>query len=233
MTLLTELKEGLSIAWGAIRANKMRSMLTTLGIVIGIVTVTLMGTAIEGLNRSFLKTISFLGADVLYVSRFNWLADSREEWEKMEKRREITLAQVEALTRQLTLASAVAPSAQCGEPIQYGKRRSERVDVMGSTEQFIDTSGAAIASGRFFSALEASSARPVCVIGYLVATNLFPGESPLGKRVKIGGRPFEVVGVLEKLGGLLDNGSLDNQAIVPLKQFLTTFWDDPDYNIQV
>ena len=72
MNLLTELKEGLGISWGAIRANKMRSVLTTLGIVIGIVTVTLMGTAIEGLNRAFLKSISFIGADVLYVQRFDW-----------------------------------------------------------------------------------------------------------------------------------------------------------------
>jgi putative ABC transport system permease protein len=233
MNLLTELKEGLSISWGAIRANKMRSVLTTLGIIIGIVTVTLMGTAIEGLNRSFLKSISFLGADVLYVSRFNWLANTREEWDKMEKRREITLAQVEALSRQLTLASAVAPSAQCGESIQYKKHRSNNVDITGSTEQFIATSGASIAVGRFFSSLEAGSGRPVCVIGFMVATNLFPGESPLGKTVKIGEHPFVVVGVLEKLGGLLDGGSLDNQAIVPLKQFLTAFWDDPDYNIQV
>ena len=233
MNLLTELKEGLGISWRAIRANKMRSVLTTLGIVIGIVTVTLMGTAIEGLNAAFIKSISFLGADVLYVSRFNWLAHSQEEWEKMEKRREITLAQVEALTRQLTLARAVAPSAQVGQPIQYQKRRSNNVDITGTTEQFLFTSGSAIASGRFFSSPEASGGRPVCVIGSMVATNLFPRESPLGKKVKIGDRPFEVVGVLEKQGGLLDGGNIDNQAIIPLKQFLTAFWSDPDYTIAV
>ena len=68
MKFLAELKEGLSISWAAIRANKMRSVLTTLGIIIGIVTVTLMGTAIEGLNIAFLKSISSLGADVFYVS---------------------------------------------------------------------------------------------------------------------------------------------------------------------
>ncbi len=65
MKLLAEIREGIGISWAAIRANKMRSVLTTLGIIIGIVTVTLMGTAIEGLNRSFLNTISFIGADVL------------------------------------------------------------------------------------------------------------------------------------------------------------------------
>src|SRR5229473_3585672 len=85
MNLLAELREGLGISWSAIRANKMRSILTTLGIVIGVVTVTLMGTAITGLDRAFLKNISSIGADVFYVERFNWFAGSREAWMKMQK----------------------------------------------------------------------------------------------------------------------------------------------------
>src|SRR6266496_236635 len=70
MNFATEIHEGLKISWAAIRANKLRSTLTTLGIIIGVVTVTLMGTAIEGLNRAFLKSISIIGTDVLYVQRF-------------------------------------------------------------------------------------------------------------------------------------------------------------------
>src|SRR2546423_1531851 len=80
MNFLTELREGLLISWSAIRANKLRSVLTTLGIVIGIVTVTLMGTAIEGLNRSFMNSVSTIGADVLYVQRNSWFIQSRQEW---------------------------------------------------------------------------------------------------------------------------------------------------------
>src|SRR5690349_12485175 len=102
MTVLTDLKEGLSIAWGAIRANKLRSVLTTVGIVIGILTVTLMGTAIEGLNRAFFQSISFLGADVLFVHRFNFFAQSHTDWIKMEKRKPITLVDVAKLEKQLT-----------------------------------------------------------------------------------------------------------------------------------
>src|SRR2546423_5030431 len=100
MNLLTELKEGTGISWSAIRANKLRSALTTLGIVIGIVTVTLMGTAITGLNRAFLKSISFIGADMLYVHRWDWFIHSHEEWIKVQKRRPITLEQAEALGKQ-------------------------------------------------------------------------------------------------------------------------------------
>src|SRR5215468_10374567 len=115
MTLLTDLKEGLGISWSAIRANKLRSVLTTLGIVIGILTVTLMGTAIEGLNRAFMRSISFIGADVLYVHRFNFFSQSEADWVKMEKRRPLSLAQANALERQLTMARAVAPVAETEE----------------------------------------------------------------------------------------------------------------------
>ena len=233
MNPLTELKEGLGISWSAIRGNKMRSLLTTLGIVIGIVTVTLMGTALEGLNRAFVKSVSFIGADVLYVHRFNWFTHSHEDWMKMQKRREITLQQAEALERQLTTARAIAPAADITMRVQYKKRRSDSVSIIGTTEQFHVTSGFTLGSGRFLSPSEAAGGRPVCVIGYQVATNLFQNESPLGKRIVIGQRNFEVVGVLEKQGSFLDGGSVDNQAIIPLKQFLANFWSDPDYQVQV
>ena len=85
MNFVTELREGLAISWSAILANKLRSVLTTLGIVIGIVTVTLMGTAIEGLNGSFLKSVSSIGADMLYVDRYGWFISTVQEWMKAMK----------------------------------------------------------------------------------------------------------------------------------------------------
>ena len=82
MNFFVEIKEGLLIAWDAIRANKMRAALTTLGIIIGIVSVTLMGAAIDGLNRSFRQSVSVLGADVLFADRMSWFINSQEEWMK-------------------------------------------------------------------------------------------------------------------------------------------------------
>jgi putative ABC transport system permease protein len=233
MNFFTELREGLGISWAAIRANKMRSVLTTLGIVIGILTVTLMGTAIQGLNRAFMGSVSFIGADVLYVSRFNWFNDSQEDWLKSRRRREFTLGQVQALGRQLTLASAVSPTAEMNLKVAYRKRHSDAVDIVGTTEDFLYTSGLTLSQGRFITPGEAQGARPVCVIGYSVATNLFDRESPLGKKVVIGQHNFEVVGVLDKMGSFLDGGSLDNQAVVPVGQFVSSFWNQPDYEIQV
>jgi putative ABC transport system permease protein len=233
VNVFTELKEGLSISWGAIRANKMRSILTTLGIVIGVVTVTLMGTAITGLDRAFLKNISIIGADVFYVQRFDWFNDSQESWMKMQKRRKITLAQANALREQLTMARAVAPAADTDGPVRYGKRSSTSVHIIGTTDDYLYTSSVGISLGRFISAGESAGGRPVCVLGCEVATNLFQRASPLGARVLVGDSTFEVIGVLEKQGTFLGLFSLDNQVIIPLAQFTAAFWRDPDYQIQV
>jgi putative ABC transport system permease protein len=222
MTLLTELKEGLGISWSAIRANKMRSVLTTLGIVIGIVTVTLMGTAIEGLNGAFLKAISTIGADVLYVQREDWSgSDTEEEWRKIQKRPRLTIEQAGRLERDLTMSSAVAPLGFDQRMLKYEKRDASGVQIVGSTDQLLQTGGISIADGRFLSAADADGGRPVCVIGSTVATNLFQRDSPLGKKILIGQRPFEVIGVLEKQGDMF--GQFDNQAIIPLRQLASAF----------
>jgi len=92
MKLLAELKEGVAISWGALRANLMRSVLTTVGIVIGIVTVTLMATALETLDVVFHEAISFMGTDVLYVDRREWFAESNIKWQDIMKREKITLS---------------------------------------------------------------------------------------------------------------------------------------------
>jgi len=228
-----EIKEGLLIAWDAIRANKMRAALTTLGIIIGIVSVTLMGAAIDGLNRSFHESVSKMGADVLYVNRMDWFINSETEWLKQYKRRIITLDQVKAVDKQMSLASAVAPVVSLGSPVRYQNRSTGRVTVIGTTDQFLITDGMEVAEGRFLTASDAAGGRPVCVIGNDVATNLFLRESPLGKRIRIGPRLLEVVGVLEKRGSFLGLASMDNQVILPIQQFVIGYWRNPDYQIEV
>ncbi len=233
MNFFTELREGLSISFAAIRANKMRAALTTLGIVIGIVTVTLMGTAIEGLNRSFMQSVSTLGADVLYVSRQNWITRSHAEWLLMMKRRPISIDQYRALEKQSPFALAVAPTTEDGMSVKFKNRRSDSVDVIGTTEAYLLTSGVGLMEGRFLTAAEAEGGRPVCVIGSQVATNLFIREPALGSRITVGPRTFEVVGVLETQGSMLGMNSLDNRVIIPLRQFTTWIWNNPDLDIAV
>lgn len=232
-SLLTEFRESLGISIEALRANKMRSSLTTIGIVIGIVTVTLMGTAIDGLRKAFVQSISIIGADVLYVERSGWFNRTREDWLKQRQRRPISLAQVRALEKQLTQARALAPFAASRDTVKYNHRSSSGVTVIGTTEQFQFTGGMSINEGRFISGPESEGGRPVCVLGYQVATNLFINESALGKRIRVGQSPYEIVGVMEKQGNFLGAFSLDNQVIIPVGQFIGQFQPFPDFSVQV
>ncbi|MBI3852820.1 MAG: ABC transporter permease [Verrucomicrobia bacterium] len=233
MNLFAELKEGLGISWDAIRANKLRSGLTTLGIIIGIVTVTLMGTAIDGFNRAFLQSISAIGSDVLFVQRFGWFIESDEEWVAAERRPEITIAQAREVERQMTLAQAVAPKADSRASVKYKNRSSNMVNVIGTTDQFLLTGGVTVVDGRFFTPGESDSGRAVCVLGANVATNLFPDEPPVGNKIQLGGGALEVIGVLEKQGNFMGPFSADNQVIIPMQQFVSSFWAQPDVQIQV
>jgi putative ABC transport system permease protein len=233
MNFLTELREGLWISWDAIRAHKMRATLTTLGIIIGVVTVTLMTTAIEGIKGSFLQSLSSLGAGTLYVSRIDWFIDSAEQWLKQNKRPQITLAQIHALERLMPSAHAIAPYAETGAPVKYKNHKADSVRVGGTTEQFLQTGGATMADGRFFSAEESDGARPVCVLGCEVATNLFAGSPAVGTRITVGPAAFEVVGVLEKQGESPGPTQVDNNVFIPVGQFTAGFWRNPDFTIRV
>ena len=229
MNPFAEIPESLSISWDAIHSNKMRSVLATLGIVIGIVTVTLMGAAINGLDQAFIKSISALGADVFYVSRNNWWGnDSYDTWLKIQRRRpRIRLEEAGALARQLTLAAAVTPEEDDSRTVKYKTRSASLVNIVGTTETYLQTSGVGVAQGRFLTAADAEGNQPVCVIGSDVATNLFRGEPPLGERIKIEDQSFQVVGVLEKQGAML-GWSLDNRVIIPIRESLAVIWKRPD-----
>ena len=207
MKFLAEIREGLGISWDALRANKLRSVLATLGIVIGILTVTLMGAAINGLNQAFIRNVSTLGANVFYVSRFKWFNNSYEDWMSMRRRPKITLDEAENAARLLALAQAVAPVAYDEDSVKYGIRSADSVEIIGTTEAYLQTSAVDVADGRFLTAADSEGTQPICIIGNDVATNLFRGESPLGKRIRIDDKSFQVIGVLQKQGMMFGDTS--------------------------
>lgn len=209
------------IAFSAIRANKMRSVLTALGIIIGIVSVTLMGTAIEGLNRAFNKSIAAIGADVLYVMKWPW--GGGEDWWKIHNRKDIKIQQARAIERQAELARSVSPVSGTTRRVKYGQKVIEGIAIIGTNADFLQTTGVNVAFGRFFTSGESDGGRPVCAIGSEVAANLFPNENPIGKTVKLGDYAYRVVGVLEKQGSFLGLQSLDTRAYVPINRYFKEF----------
>ena len=234
MTLRSELTEGVRIAVEAIRGHLLRSVLATLGIVIGIVTVTLMATAMESLNGAFSEAISFLSTDVLYVDQREWLIGSNPKWEAAAKRAKITRPQVEAVERELGGVLGVSPTVMHQiDYVRYGKRSSSQVTIIGTNEQYLVTGGVTLSAGRFLTKAEAAANRDLCVIGAEIADKLFVGESPLGHKIRAGSELLEVVGVFEKRGSVLGHLSLDNRLIIPLGKMFRGFRSDPSCTIQV
>lgn len=231
MNFATELKEGLGVSWGAILANKMRSILTTLGIVIGIVTVTLMGTAIEGLNAAFLKSISAIGSDVLYIQKHSWV--NNEEWWKVRNRRDILLNDARQVAKQVTTAIAVAPMAEDFRTVKYKNRSASAVQTCGCSAETAMVSSLTVTAGRFLLPAEVDGARPVCVLGADLASNFFPHESPIGNKIQIGGNSYEIVGVLGKIGSFLGLVNFDNRVMIPITRYLTDLTRWPNVTITV
>jgi putative ABC transport system permease protein len=231
MNFFLEIKEGLIIAFRAIRANKMRATLTTLGIVIGVVSVTLMATGIEGVDRSFQKSTAAFGTNVLYVQKFPWVGG--EDFWKYRNRRDMEVRHAEALERQSTLLEAVAPVASTTRPAKYKDKTFETAFLSGTTWSYFAASGTTIDQGRFFSQEESNGGRPVCVVGANIVETLFPNEDPIGKVIKVGGYPYRVLGTFEKQGGFFGIFTSDNRILVPYESFASRFGSRRDVSINV
>lgn len=221
MNFFVAIKENIIISYKAITSNKMRSMLATLGIVIGIIAVTLMQTAIEGINRAFEESIASIGADVLYVQKFEWFGS--EDFEVYRNRKDITMQNYEFLKNHLQSASSICPSAGTGRSVQYGSLSLENVIVLGTTDEYQKTFDVNMEEGRFFSEKESDNGYPVVVIGMDVKNAFFGNIDPLGKPIKIGSYTFKIIGVLEKQGSMLGLFSLDNRVVVPINRFFKLF----------
>ncbi|MFO1498537.1 MAG: ABC transporter permease [Verrucomicrobiota bacterium] len=230
MRLVDEFRESLAISWSAIRANKLRSGLTTLGVVIGIVTVTLMGTAIESIGRSFTRTLGQLGADVLYVEK--WPPFEEQEWWKVRNRRDLTIQHARLIERQATMAQLVSHEAFYNTTVKRHTRSASGVTVVGTTALNFLARNFTISDGRFMSVSEVEGGRPVCVLGADIAKKFFPHESPLGQKLAIGGQGYLVVGVMAPFDKFLGLGS-DNHVIIPISQFTSQFDAQPNVTILV
>jgi putative ABC transport system permease protein len=231
MNFLMEIREGLDISWDAIRSNKMRSVLTTLGIIIGIVTVTLMGAAIRGLNTAFSNSISAVGTDVFYVQKFSWF--SEDPWWKVRNRREIYLADGQSFMRNANPAWVTSLESVGIATVKRGDNTATGVVLVGTTEEEPVTSSLNLSEGRFLTAAEVDGSRPVCVIGSDLSTNFFPFGSAIGKTVRINNANFEIVGVLERRGKFLGLENLDNSIYIPVTRFVQRLAFFPGIRIAV
>src|SRR5258707_1382600 len=233
---LYELSESWKIAASQMRSNLTRSTLTALGVIIGIVAVTLMGTAIGGIQVGFDKSMSIFGDDVLYVGQWPWR--KVDDWWNYRDRKKIKTEYAEGLNRMIAMTPnsnlmIAIPTSSVIRNVKYADSEVGNVLVRGTVSDYIITSTFDFKEGRFFNDLESRGGANVCVVGYDVADALFPSASPIDKSVLINGQPFKIVGVIARQGSFLGLFSLDSIVVMPLPAFQKYFTAKSEADILV
>jgi putative ABC transport system permease protein len=222
MRILLDFQESLKIALSAIAANKARGVLTTLGIVIGIVAVTTTMTAFNGMQSAFREGASAVGADVIYVSRMPWIIMG--DWFVYRNRPNISIDEAEALEDAFEGRAIVNPTMDEERDMKFRANVMEGVTIIGTTDKLPIVTSRLPESGRFLMPFDVKYKKNVVVIGPTVAEGLFGQGSPLNKEMLIGPAKFRVVGVLEKQGGNTFGGpDFDRQVFVPVTSFIRHF----------
>src|ERR1700686_2582033 len=218
------------------RSNLTRSTLTALGVIIGIVAVTLMGTAIGGISIGFDKSMSIFGDDILYVEQWPW--KNVDDWWNYRDRKKIKTEYAEPINRMIAATPnsnlvVAVPASGLYRSVKYADNEVSNVLVRGTVSDYIITSTFDFNEGRFFNEVESRAGANVCVLGYDVADALFPSASPINRSVLINGQPFNVIGVISRQGSFLGIFSLDSIVVMPLPAFQKYFSAKSDSDILV
>jgi len=210
--------ETFKLALDALRAHKLRSFLTLLGVILAVTTLVFVMSVIAGLNMYVADRVANLGANVFIVDRFGILT-SRDDFIKAQKRPLITMDDYERLRDTLKLARSVAAEEDRNMQARVGNIIMENTSIMGATPNFADVRNLNVASGRFITPADDEHHSDVAFIGSDLADKFFPNVDPLGKTIRVGTHTYQVIGVAEAIGSAFGQ-SQDNYMIIPINTFL-------------
>jgi putative ABC transport system permease protein len=215
------LAELVRTALASLRAHKLRSFLTLLGIIIGVTTVVGVASVISGLNRYVQDKVIRLAPDVYVITKFG-IIRSREEFLDALKRPDFTPRDVLRLQATLTRAEALAADVTGRSPVKHRDKRLADTPVHGCTANYAELLGKDIELGGWFAEADDRASRAVAVIGWDVKDELFPRQDPVGRDFTIDGVPFRIVGVVAQQGNVLGQTE-DNHVYVPMSTYRKTW----------
>jgi len=219
---LTAIWEAFRVATGSLRANKLRTALTLMGIIVGVTAVIAVVTIIKGLDQTVAQTFSSQGSTVFTISKNPQIITSREDFIKFNRRKDVTHEDAQAIARLCTSCWRVGIAANAIETVKYQDQKAENVRIRGVEPlTMFDIDGVSIEAGRIWSESEGASGREICVVGPDMLKNLFgdaPADQAVGKEIRIDGRPYLVLGVLEPLGSIF-GFSRDNVVYIPYSTY--------------
>jgi putative ABC transport system permease protein len=221
-------------ATDSIKANKLRSSLTLLAIAVGVFAIISANTAVLVLDTYFKDTLSLMGGDVISISKYPSISMGNTDWEVYRNRDDITIRQMERLDEMSSEASGIGPNRSYQTTrVSYEEEETEpNISIRGANEHYLTNNAYEIESGRNFMAEDIDYARPVAIIGADVESALFEVEDPLGKTIRVEGRPYTVIGVTEAKGNVFGN-TLDRFVIIPYTHLAGLYGKNRNIGIQV
>ncbi|HVB87277.1 MAG TPA: ABC transporter permease [Candidatus Dormibacteraeota bacterium] len=217
------LSEAISIATASLWAHKMRTVLTLLGVVIGVTAVIAVVSLVGGLNTYVARMISNnLGADTFIVDRSPSVISNIDQWQEAQKRRKFRYDDYNYLLDNCRSCRAVAASLSTQGSVKYGTQSLDTANIIGFTYQMPEVYKRDLMMGRYFTRLDELRHAPVCDVGYDVFDKLMPGGNPIGKEIRVDSGECEIIGVADKRGSVMGQ-SQDDWVIMPLTTYQTIY----------
>jgi putative ABC transport system permease protein len=224
---IVDITESAYMALDTLRSNKLRSSLTILGVSVGVLTVIFMVSIIQGLNKAFAEQIEALGSNAIWATKFDPSFGHQPSSEELH-RKDLTLEDADAIRNEAPSVAGVSPiHRKIAETVRYGDKQSDTPILIGVTPYYEFVQSSYVGRGHFITDTDVRERSNVCILGQDLVHALFPYEDPLDKELKINGKPFRVVGVMEPLGNFLGQ-SRDNSIFIPITTF-DKYYPDPPF----
>jgi len=209
--------ESLIFALNALVINKVRTLLSLLGITIGIFSIISVFTVFDSLESAIKTEISSLGSNVLFIQKWPWAMGGDYPWWKYLNRPEPKLKEMKELQKRSNTIEYSTFMFSVGRNVYYKNNSMEDIPVVAVSQDYPNVMTLDLQEGRFFTETESNAGRNIAIIGSDVAENLYQGADPVGKTIKIFGRKLEVIGVIKKEGESVFGNSRDNYIFIPAK----------------
>ena len=223
MLVLRLIAESFAFAWSALKANLLRTILSLLGVTVGIFSVIAVLTLVDSLEKNIKDSFNFLGTGVIYLDKWPYIADNDGEfkWWEFLRRPTPSYAEYKTLAANLQHQSDICILARRGNIVlRVGANSIGQISLIGGSEGYDKIYEVNVDKGRYFTADEVTAGRKVVILGFEVATALFPNVDPIGQEVKIKNLKYKIVGVTKKAGqSFLGFPSMDYAALIPYQSF--------------
>ena len=212
--------ESFKVALTSLVANKLRTILSLLGITIGIFAIIFVYSIVDSLEYSIRNSVKSLGSDVIYIQKWPWAGGHDLPWWKYIQRPEPNYEDFVKLERRMKKAEAICFAYGLNKTTKYRNNSIENTTILGATFDYDKIWDLQIARGRYFTELESEGGKPHAIIGHDIAEGLFAGVDPIGKRIKVMGRKLVVIAVMDKQGQSLVGQNYDELIVVPVKYLM-------------